>query len=158
GYIRLVGALYNVGDLPEAEKQLLHCADLVHEFGSLRDEARLTFQLGLVKYHLGELEEAEASGLQAQAWLDRTGERYIQLQNLRTLALCATARADLALAEERLHEAIALASEIGGWLVVEFYRCLVTVLIGRGRLEDARECGALALSNIPGEDGYARAA
>src|SRR5262249_8284359 len=88
GYIRLVGALYNVGDLAEAEKQLSHCADLVHEFGSLRDEARLTFQLGLVKYHLGELEEAEASGLQAQAWLDRTGERYIQLQNLRTLALC----------------------------------------------------------------------
>jgi tetratricopeptide (TPR) repeat protein len=130
----------------------------VHEFGSLRDEARVAFQLGLVRYHLGEIEEAERLGLQASEWLDRTGERYIQLQNLRTLALCAVARSDLSLAEERLQQAVSLALEIGGWLVVEFHRWLVDVLIGQDRLDDARVLGLFAIANVPEEDGYARAA
>ena len=114
--------------------------------------------LGLVKYFLGEIDEAERLGLQALDWLERTGEKYFQLQNLRTLALCALARADLQLAEKRLQEAIPPALEIGGWLVIEIYRCLVEVLIRQERLSDAQALGEFALKNLPEEDVYARAA
>ena len=62
---------------------------------SLRYEAPTTFQLALVRYHLGELDEAERLGLQARELLDGLARRYFQLQNLRTLALCAVARSEL---------------------------------------------------------------
>jgi tetratricopeptide (TPR) repeat protein len=158
GHLRLIVAYYNLGNLREAEAQLVRCSDLLREYGSLRDEARATFQFGLVKYHLGEVEEAERFGLLALDWLDRTGEKYWQLQNLRTLALCAVARSDLKLAEERLGQAITLALEIGGWVVIEIYRCLVDVLIRQGRLSDARDVAELAARSVPEEDPYARAA
>src|SRR5712691_5723115 len=139
GLVRMVVLLYNLGELAAAEQVLVRCSVLVKDVGSLRDEAQVTFLLGVVKYHLGELEEAERLGLQALEWLERTGERHFQLQNMRTLALCSLARSDLQLAEQRLREAIPLALEGGGWLVVEFYRCLVEVLIRQGRLSEARE-------------------
>jgi tetratricopeptide (TPR) repeat protein len=158
GHMRLQVLLYNVGELAGAEEQILQCFALLDEFGSLRYEAQTTWLHGLVKYHLGELAEAERLGLQAQEWLERTGERYYQLQNRRALALCALARSDLSLAERRLRDAVPLALELGGWLVVEIYRCLIDVLIRQGRLEDARELAVFAFRNVPEEDGYARAA
>jgi tetratricopeptide (TPR) repeat protein len=156
----LQAMLYNLGDLKGAEQHLMRCEALFAEFGNLRDEARVAYQLGLVKYHLGDLDEAERLGLRALDWLDRTGDSFYQLQNLRSLALCALARGELALAEERLREAIALASQGGGKLVplIELYRCLVDVLVRQGRLGDARELGALAAQSAPEEDAYARAA
>ncbi len=117
----------------------------------------MTFQLGLVTYHLGGVEEAERLGLQALEWLERTGERSWELQTLRTLALCALARSDLELAEERLGQAIPLALEIGG-MIVDFYRILVEVLVEQDRLDDANDLARLALTNLPEEDAYARAA
>src|SRR5262249_14963995 len=126
--------------------------------GSLRDEARATFYLGRVEYHLGELADSERLGLQAADWFDRTGDRFYQLLNLRSLALCAFVRSDLALAEERLHAALVLALEIGGTLVIEIYRLLVAVLIARGRLDDARDIALLAFRSVPEEDAWARAA
>ena len=75
---------------------------------------RATWLHGLVKYHLGEFEEAERLGLQAREWFDRTGDSHFRLQNLRTLALCSVAKSDLSLAEQQLREAIPLALEIGG--------------------------------------------
>ncbi len=77
---------------------------------------------------------------------------------MRTLALCAIARSDLALAEERLREAMPLALELGGWLAVELSRCLVEVLIREDRISEADEVGAAARRSVPEEDGYARAA
>jgi tetratricopeptide (TPR) repeat protein len=150
--------LYNLGDLAGAERELVEYSALLGGAGSLRDEARVTFQLGLVKYHIGELAEAERLGIQARDWLERTGETYFQLQNLRTLALCAVARGELDVAEERLRQASAIAAELGGWLAVEIDRCLVDVLLRQGRVGDARELGDAAAQNLPEEDAYARAA
>jgi class 3 adenylate cyclase/tetratricopeptide (TPR) repeat protein len=158
GHTRLGTLFYNAGRLRDAQDHLRQCLALAGELGSLRDEARATFLLALVKYHLGEIGEAERLGLQALDWLDRTGEKFFQLQNLRSLALCAVATSDLALAEERLRRAVALANEIGGTVVVEIYRCLVDVLIRQGRLAEARELAETAAQSLPDEDTYARAA
>jgi tetratricopeptide (TPR) repeat protein len=158
GHMRLQVLLYNLGELAGAEEELVLCSSLLAEVGSLRDEARMTFLLGIVKYYRGEVEEAERLGLKALEWLERTGETYYQLQNRRVLALCAGARSDLSLAEQRLREAIPLALEIGGWLVIEIYRCLIDVLIRQGRLSDARELAVFAFRSVPKEDVYARAA
>jgi len=156
--MRIATLLYNVGNLSGAEDELVQCSALVSEFGSLRYEAQMTWLLGLVKYHQGEIEDAERLGLRTLELLERTGETYFRLQTLRTLALCAISRRDMQLAEERLREAIAVALEIGGWLAVDFNRLLVDVLIGRGRLGEARELGDIARHSVPAEDLYARAA
>lgn len=156
--MRMFALLYNVGRLVEAENQLSQCSALLDGFASLRDEARVAFQLGQVKLHLGEIEASERLALQAREWLERTGETYYKLQNLRTLALCALTSANTSRAEEWLREALPSAVELGGWLVVEICRCLVNVLVIEGRVDDAREIGGLALASIPPEDGYARAA
>ena len=82
--------LYNLGDLRGAEEQLVRCAALLGEFGSLRDEARVTYQLGLVKYHRGELDEAERLGL-AGARLARA-DRETATSSSRTCARSRSAR------------------------------------------------------------------
>jgi tetratricopeptide (TPR) repeat protein len=158
GHRHLGTLLYNVGDLVGAEEHFVGLITLAGEAGSVRDQARATCHLGLVKYHLGETSEAERLALQAFEWQERTGDTFYQLQNLRTLALCALARADLALADERLRAAVPLALEIGGAQVVEIYRILVNVLIGQDRLDDARELAVFAFQSVPEEDAYARAA
>jgi class 3 adenylate cyclase/tetratricopeptide (TPR) repeat protein len=158
GHEKLGVLLYNLGDLRGAQEQFERYSVLSSELGSLRHQARVTFQLGLVKYHQGELAEAERLGLQALDWLDRTGDSFWALQNLRALALCAVARSDLGLAEERLRQAIPLALDIGGAVVVEIYRRLVEVLIAQDRLDDARELAAFAWRGLPEEDAYAHAA
>jgi len=96
--------------------------------------------------------------LQALEWLERTGDTYLQLQNLRELARCALARGDLGLAEERLRDAVPLALEFGGWLVIEIYRYLTETLVRQGRVEEARELVEFAARNLPAEDAYAQAA
>ena len=158
GHDKLGVLLYNVGDLAGAQEQFERYSALSSEVGSLRHQARVTSQLGQLKYYLGELEEAERLGLQALDWLDRTGDSFWALQNLRTLALCAVARSDLPLAEERLRQAVPLALGVGGVQVVETYRRLVEVLIGQDRLDDARALAAFAWRGLPEEDAYARAA
>src|SRR5579862_885347 len=149
--------LYNLGDLTGTRTELERSLELLGDSGGLRDEARLSFQLALVKYHQGELEEAEELGLRAQQWLERTNDSFYQLQNHRTLALIALAREQHDVAEQRLREAIPLALEAAG-VLVELYRLLVEVLCRQGRLEDARELGVFAFRSIPEEDPYARAA
>jgi class 3 adenylate cyclase/tetratricopeptide (TPR) repeat protein len=157
-HMRMVAHYYNLGRLSEAEAQLSQASTLLDGIGNLRDEARAAFQFGLVKYHLGEVEEAERLALQARDWLERTGETYFQLQNLRTLALCAVAKSELAVAEQRLREAIPFAVAIGSWLVIEFNRCLVDVLIRGGRIDEAHELGDVVLAGAAEEEGYGRAA
>ena len=154
----LSSLLYNLGELARAEERLVRCFALLGGLGSLRDEARATWLLALVKYHQGQLDESEQLGLRALDWLERTDDTFYHLQALRVLALCAAARAELELAEERLRAAVPIALEIGGALVVEIYRCLVDVLVRQGRIADARELAVFAFRSIPEEDAYARAA
>jgi predicted ATPase/class 3 adenylate cyclase len=156
--LRMATVLENMGELAAAEAQLLRELALAREMGSLRDEARATFLLGWATYYRGEREEAARLGLQARGWLDRTGETYLRVQNLvRVLAVTALAKGDPVLAERWLQEAVPLALEVGGWIVVEVYRYLTEALLQQGRVDDARELASLAQVNLPEEDLYARA-
>ena len=114
--------------------------------------------LTLYRYYRGDVEEAERLALQALAWLERTGDTYLAVQNLRDLARYALARGDASLAESRLRDAVPLALESGGWLVIEIYRYLAEALVAQDRLVEARELVAFAARNLPEEHQYARAA
>jgi class 3 adenylate cyclase/tetratricopeptide (TPR) repeat protein len=152
GHMRLGFMLSNAGRLVEAEQELLACIELAGEVGSHRDEARVTYLLGFIKYYLGEREEAERLAHQAEEWLERTCDSLFQVQNYRTLAIFALARGDLELAEERLRQALPLALELGKWFVLDTYRYLVDVLVHSGRLDDARALLEFADRDVSAED------
>jgi tetratricopeptide (TPR) repeat protein len=154
----LVIVLYNLGRLVPAEEVLTQSSSILSRRASLRDEARVTFQLGLIKYHRGDVDEAEQLSGRALAWLERVGDAFYQLQSVRTLALCAAARGDDVLAEQHLRASMPLALEIGGVMAVEMQRLLVETLVRQERLEDARALSEFALRNLPQEDSYGRIA
>jgi class 3 adenylate cyclase/tetratricopeptide (TPR) repeat protein len=155
GHLRLGFFLENLGRLSEAEGELKRCLELAEETGSLRDDARATYLLGLVRYYRGDAEEAERLGLQARDWLDRIGESYMGIQNLVALAKYALAKDDTELAKRWLQEALPLALEGGGFLVTQIYRHLVDVYARENRLDDARELLEFARRDMPEEDPYA---
>jgi predicted ATPase/class 3 adenylate cyclase len=157
GHLRIGMMLLNSGDVSSAQEEFLRCSALASEMGSRRDEARATYALGVAKYYMGELREAEVLGLRAREWLKRTGDNYFQIQNLLALAYNALGKEEPKLAEEWLSEALPLALEGGGWLVVEIYRFMVEALVLQGRLEDARELATFARTSVPEEDLNARA-
>jgi tetratricopeptide (TPR) repeat protein len=158
GHLRLATTLFNAGRLAEAESQVEGCLALTTETGSVRDDARATSMLSLYRYYRGDVDDAERLALQAVDWLDRTGDTFLGVQNLRELARCAIVRGSFDEAEARLREAIPLALEIGGWLVIEIYRYLAETLVRQGRIEEASELVGFAARNVPEEDPYARAA
>jgi class 3 adenylate cyclase/tetratricopeptide (TPR) repeat protein len=158
GHLRMGFLLYNVGDLAAAEAQLARCSSLAADLGSSRQEALATFPLALIKYLRGDLEDAERLAEQARAWLERTGDTYIQIQNLVALAQYALARDDATLAEERLREALPLALAEGSWLAADIYRFLTDALIRQGRVDDAAELVEFAARGLPAEPPHVRAA
>jgi tetratricopeptide (TPR) repeat protein len=126
--------------------------------GSRKLEAEATSWLGVVKFHRGQLEDAERLCTHAREWLARTSDSYFQVQNLvRGLAVFALARGNPKLAERWLQEALPIALEIGGWVVVETYRFLSDALLRQGRIDDAGRLASFAGRNLPEEDLYARA-
>jgi class 3 adenylate cyclase/tetratricopeptide (TPR) repeat protein len=155
GHLRLGFFLENLGRLPEAEDELKRCLQLAEETGSLRDDARATYLLGLVRYYRGDPDEAELLGLQARDWLERTGESYMGIQNLVALTKYALAKDDVELAKRWLQEALPLALEGGGFLVVQIYRHLVDVYVREDRFDDARDLLEFAKRDAPEEDPYA---
>jgi class 3 adenylate cyclase/predicted ATPase len=161
-HLRLGTQLINLGQLAEAEEQFEQAVALAGEEGSHRDEVRATTMLGFVKYYRGEQDVAERLATQALEWLERTGDSFLQIQNLRSLARYALARGDVDEAEQRLRTALPLALPLalegGGWLAMDIYRHLAETLVRRGRVDDARELVAFAARNVPEEDHYARAA
>ena len=111
----------------------------------------------MITYHRGDPEEGERLCRQARQWFERTGDSYFQVQNLRRASrsfALADGRPDEA--ETWLREAMPVALQIGGWVVVEAYRYLVEALVAQERLDDARELVAFAARNLPEEDAYAR--
>jgi hypothetical protein len=111
----------------------------------------------MITYHRGDPDEGERLCRQAREWFERTGDTYFQVQNLvRGLALFALADDRPAEAETWLREAVPVALQIGGWVVVEVYRYLVEALVAQEQLDDARELVAFAARNLPEEDAYAR--
>jgi class 3 adenylate cyclase/tetratricopeptide (TPR) repeat protein len=158
GQMRLGTLCFNVGDLAGAEDAFARSSELASELGSFRDQARSSTLLGVARYYLGQVDEAERLALQALEWLERTSDVYLQLQNRRELARYALAKGNLRLAEERLREAVPIALEVGGWLVIEIYRFLVETLVRQGRVDEARQLVEFAERNVPSEDAYAQAA
>ena len=156
--MRTATLLFNVGRLSEAEVELSLSSYLAAEAGSLRAKGRADSLLAFVKYYRGELDDAERLGLEAHELLARTGDTYIQLQNLHKLATYAIARGDPRLAEQRLREALPLAIGIGGWIVPQTYRRLAESLVRQDRVDEAVECATLAAASSPEGDGYARPA
>ncbi|MBW3589629.1 MAG: AAA family ATPase [Actinobacteria bacterium] len=159
GHLRLGTILFNVGHLAKSADHFSKCTEIAREEGSLRNEAGATQFLGLVKFYLGEEEEAEALTLQSLTWFERTADQYLQAQNLRSLAKFALARREYEQAEQWLREALSLATEIGGWLVVEIYRYLAESLAAQGRIQEARTAADAARSSLAAEENpYGEAA
>jgi class 3 adenylate cyclase/tetratricopeptide (TPR) repeat protein len=157
GHLRLAATLWNRGELPDAETELRRCLEFATNLGSHRLEAEATSWLGLIRYHRGDPEEGERLCRRARDWLERTGDTYFHVQNLvRGLASFALAEGRPEEAEACLREAVPVALQIGGWVVIEAYRYLVEALVAQERLDDARELVAFAARNLPEEDGYAR--
>jgi class 3 adenylate cyclase/tetratricopeptide (TPR) repeat protein len=157
GHLRLAAILWNRGELPDAETELRGCLEFATNLGSLRLEAEATSWLGMIRYHRGDPEEGERLCRRARDWLERTGDTYFHVQNLvRGLASFALAEGRPEEAEACLREAVPVALQIGGWVVIEAYRYLVEALVAQERLDDARELVAFAARNLPEEDGYAR--
>jgi len=158
GHLR-IAALLMSHDLQAAEPELRRCLELASDLGSHRIEAEATSWLGIVAYFRGQPEEGERLCLQARTWFERTGDTYFQVQNItRGLAIFALADGRPEEAEAWLREALPIALQIGGWVVVETYWRLVGALVAHERLDDARELVAFAARNVPEEAADARAA
>ena len=155
----MAAILINRGDLASAEVDLVSCLELARELGSHRLESEATSWLGMVHYYRGDVEEAKRLCLQANEWFERTGDTYFQVQNVAHHGMATFALADGRLdeAEEALRDALPVALQIGGWVMMETYRQLVEVLVAKGEVDDAADLVSFAARNLPEEDSYARA-
>jgi class 3 adenylate cyclase/tetratricopeptide (TPR) repeat protein len=157
GHLRLAAFHINLGELADAETELGRCLELAADLGSHRLEAEATSWLGMMRYHRGDPEGGELLCRRARTWFERTGDTYFQVQNLvRGLAIFALADDRPEEAEAWLREAVPVALQLGGWVVIETYRYLVEALVAQDRVEDARELVAFAARNLSEEDVYAR--
>jgi class 3 adenylate cyclase/tetratricopeptide (TPR) repeat protein len=157
GHLRIASALINKGDFAGTEVELRRCLELAADLGSHRVEAEATSWLGLVTYELGDPAEGERLCRQARTWFERTADTYFQVQNLvNGLASFALAGGRPDEAEAYLQEAIPVALQIGGWVLIDTYRHLVYALVALDRIDDAREIVGFAARNLPEEDAYAR--
>jgi class 3 adenylate cyclase/tetratricopeptide (TPR) repeat protein len=157
GHLRLAATLLNLGDLRGTEVELHRCLELAADLGSHRVEAEATSWLGLITYEHGDPAEGERLCRQARTWFERTGDTYFQVQNLVSgLASFALAAGRPEEAEAWLREAVPVALQIGGWVLIDTYRHLVEALVALDRIDDASEMVAFAARNLPEEDAYAR--
>ena len=157
GHLR-VAALLMSHDLAAAEPELRRCLELAEDLGSHRLEAEATSWLGIVAYYLGRPAEAEQLCLQARTWFERTGDSYFQVQNIICgLGIFALQHGRTEEGEAWLGEALPLALQIEGWVVVKTYWHLIEALIAQDRLDDAREMVAFAGRGVPEEDPQSRA-
>jgi len=156
GHLR-IAAILGRNDLAAAEAELRRCLELAAELGSHRIEAEATSWLGIFAYYRGRPVEGERLCLQARTWFERTGDSYFQVQNLISgLAIFALEDGRAEDAEAWLREALPVALQIGGWVVLKTYWHLVEALVAQDRLDDAREILAFAARSVPEEDPQSR--
>jgi class 3 adenylate cyclase/tetratricopeptide (TPR) repeat protein len=156
GHLRVAAILLR-DDLAAAEVELRRCLEVAAELGSHRIEAEATSWLGAVAYYRGRPVEGERLSLQARTWFERTGDSYFQVQNLISgLAIFALEDGRPDDAEAWLREALPVALQIGGWVVLKTYWHLVEVLVAQDRLDDAREIVVFAARSVPEEDAQSR--
>jgi tetratricopeptide (TPR) repeat protein len=157
GHLR-IAALLMSHDLAAAEPELRRCLELAHELGSHRIEAEAASWLGIVAYYRGRPAEAEQLCLQARTWFERTGDTYFQVQNLICgLAIFALQDGKVEEGEAWLREALPVALQIGGWVVLKTYWHLVEALVAQERLDDAKDVVAFAARSAPEADPHSRA-
>jgi class 3 adenylate cyclase/tetratricopeptide (TPR) repeat protein len=157
GHLRLAAILMNRGELAASEVELRRCLEFADDLGSHRIESEATSWLGMITYHLGDPAEGERLCRQARTWFERTGDTYFQVQNIVSgLATFALSDGRAEEAEESLREALPVALQIGGWVLMDTYRYLVEALVALERIDDARELVAFAARNLPEEDAYSR--
>jgi tetratricopeptide (TPR) repeat protein len=158
GHLRIGNLLVNLGKLSDAERESSLAAELALPLGSNRDRARATYLLALVTFYRAGPEAARPIATRALKWTERVGDNYFHLQSLRALAKCEMTAGYPDIAEAHLREALPLAEQGGGWLVVEICRYLVEALVDLGRIEEAAGVAAQARVALPPEDDYAVAA
>jgi class 3 adenylate cyclase/tetratricopeptide (TPR) repeat protein len=157
GHLR-IAALLMSHDLAAAEPELRRCLELAEALGSHRIEAEAASWLGIAAYYRGRPAEAEQLCVQARTWFERTGDTYFQVQNIICgLAIFALENDRAEEGERWLREALPVALQIGGWVVLKTYWHLVEALVAQGRLDDAREIAAFAARGVPGDDPHSRA-
>jgi predicted ATPase/class 3 adenylate cyclase len=157
GHLRIAAPLLG-HDFAAAEFELQRCLELADDLGSHRIEAEGAAMLGCVAYYRNRPEEAERLCLQARTWFERTGDSYFQVQNLvLNLATFAIGDGRAEEGEKWLREALPIALQIGGWVLVNTYWHLVRSLVAQDRLDDAREIAAFAARGVPEEDPHSRA-
>jgi class 3 adenylate cyclase/tetratricopeptide (TPR) repeat protein len=157
GHLRLAAILMNRGDLAASEVELRRCLEFADDLGSHRIESEATSWLGMITYHLGDPAEGERLCRQARTWFERTGDTYFQVQNIVSgLATFALSDGRAEEAEESLREALPVALQIGGWVLMDTYRYLVEALVALDRMDDAHELVAFAARNLPEEDAYSK--
>ena len=157
GHLRMGTVLATAGRLSKAEEHLERCVELANQTGSFRDDARAAYLLAYVKHYLGHPDEAEQLATRAAEWLERTGDRYFQIQNLLALGRFALTHGDLDRAAQWVRQALPPSQVLGGWLLVEASRYAVEVLVLQGNREEAREVIAAAADAVPQEDMFAKA-
>lgn len=156
GHLR-IAALLMSPDFAAAELELRRCLEIAAELGSHRIEAEATSWLGIAAYYRGRAGEGEQLCLQARSWFDRTGDSYFQVQNINCgLAIFALEDGRAEEAESWLREALPVALQIGGWVVLKTYCHLIQALVAQDRLDDAREMVVFAARSVPEEAAYAR--
>ena len=157
GHLR-IAALLMSRDLASADPELRRSLELAEDLGSHRLEAEAASWLGIVAYYRGRPAEAEQLCLQARTWFERTGDSYFQVQNIICgLAVFALENGRAEEGESWLREALPVALQIGGWVVLKTYWHLVEALVAQDRLDDAREVVAFAARGVPEEDPHSRA-
>jgi tetratricopeptide (TPR) repeat protein len=155
--LRLGATHFNKGNLDLAEVQFERCIELAKQQGTLRAHAWCSACLGLIRFHRGPRDEADALFAQAIEWLDRLNDVYMQATALTWRADAAIAANDFDGALTMLRRADQLARKMGGGPAVHVSRFLAEVLAWQKRAPEARDVAAFASSQADPDDTVAQA-
>jgi class 3 adenylate cyclase/predicted ATPase len=155
GRMRLGVLYFNSGDLEEAEVQFERAMELAKDQGSLRISSWLATYLGRVRYFRGPRSEADDLFAKAHEWMERTGDRYMQVATQLMRAQAALSSNDLRRAIVLLRTAHVLAEPFGGSLLVEVERYIAEALFRQGRTSEVGEVAAVATATASPEDSVA---
>ena len=157
GRMRLGVMFFNAGRLDEAGVQFERCLELAKELGSLRHQSWLSAFLGHVRHYCGPRDEAEPLFAQAYEWMERTGDRHMQVQTLQWRSQLALDQGDPSAALRYLRTAERLIAGLRGGVVVELARHLAELLLVQGRTAEVAEVVESALSETTAETAMAQA-
>ena len=148
----------NKGDFAGTEAELHRCLELAADLGSHRVRGR-----GDVVARAGHIRTRRPS--RGRATLPPGPDMVRAHRPTRTFK-CRTSSTgwrSFALADGRpeeaeayLREAVPVALQIGGWVLIDTYRHLVYALVALDRIDDAARSSPSPPRNLPEEDAYAR--